>query len=99
MMNQMNVVLSCDKTKFSRVKLKVGWFSLRQLCSVINSSHFSVVSFYKFNKIEDPPSAVSRVSVALRDLRANGRIYVNRVGVNAQMCLPSENLSCARALF
>jgi len=60
---------------------------------------YSVVSFYKFAKIEDPSSLVIKLTEKLRDLLVNGRIYVNGAGINAQMCLPSEHVSDALNLF
>lgn len=64
-----------------------------------NQHDFSVMSFYKFTPLNNPRSLVELVRYQLEQIDAKGRIYVNKVGINAQMCLPFEHQKQAEIFF
>ena len=64
-----------------------------------NQNDFAVISFYKFTQLNNPRSLVELVRSHLEQIDAKGRIYVNKVGINAQMCLPSEHQKQAEIFF
>ena len=57
------------------------------------------MSFYKFKNINNPSLTVELVRSHLEEVDAKGRIYVNKVGINAQMCLPSEHQNLTQNFF
>jgi len=67
--------------------------------SITDDQSFSVVSFYKLKHLDNPQQIVGSLATLLADLHAKGRIYINRVGVNAQMCLPRKNVSTVSEFF
>ena len=64
-----------------------------------NQNDFAVISFYKFTQLNNPRSLVELVRSHLEQIDAKGRIYVNKVGINAQMCLPSEHQKQTEIFF
>lgn len=61
---------------------------VRHLCT----SHLSYLSFYKYYPIADPHSLRNDLFSRWSSLGATGRIYVANEGINAQMCVPKQNL-------
>ena len=72
---------------------------LRRTYSSDSPNTFSVISFYKFRTLDKPKELTERVRSTLEGLEVKGRIYLNRAGVNAQMCLPSRNSVLATNFF
>jgi hypothetical protein len=72
-------------------QFQLRWSSASATCSTPpeQSSHI-VISFYKFLPIFDPSELKERFASLMRELEGRGRIYINRVGINAQFCIPSQ---------
>ena len=51
------------------------------------SSHV-VISFYKFLTIANPDKLKDQFVRLMSELDGRGRIYMNSIGINAQLCLP-----------
>ena len=60
---------------------------------------FTVITFYKFKQFHEPEAMERHVRACLERLEARGRIYFNKIGVNAQMCLPSSNTEEAKKVL
>ena len=87
-----NKMLSC------RLELNVYRISLRTFCTDQKQS-FSVISFYKFKKILEPKELVETLRPCLKEINVKGRIYINTVGINSQICLPSGKTDDMKKLF
>jgi len=85
----------CEPNYFTT--LQRSFLFRRKFCS--QPLPFTVLSFYKFKKIEYPDLVESLVRTNLDELDARGRIYINQIGINAQMCVPSSNLEKAKSVF
>jgi UPF0176 protein len=55
------------------------------------------ISFYKFVDIKDPKWLRDQLFLVWRGLGVLGRIYVGKVGINAQLNVPEHNLEAFRA--
>ena len=70
------------------------------LCNMADpaeSDAYTLLSFYRFNDIEDPEDMKNRLMALWKPFRAVGRVYVAKEGVNAQMAVPSNVLSNFKA--
>jgi len=56
------------------------------------SLKYSVISFYQFQKIESPDDVKEEIETFLRSIGGTGRIYLNKIGINAQMCLQTSQV-------
>jgi len=56
--------------------------------------HVTALSFYKFVDIEQPEFVVNRSRRVLSALGVKGRVYIAKEGINAQLCVPSNLISC-----
>jgi len=74
------------------------WTSLRWSSSK-RHHNFTVTSFYKLKQIEDPSPLVEKIRTSMTNWRGKGRIYVNKVGINAQYCLPTVNIKFSEEFF
>jgi len=63
------------------------------------SLNFAVVSFYKFKNVTNPKNIVQNMKPRLSHIQAKGRVYLNSVGINSQICLPQDNLNEAKQIF
>ena len=54
---------------------------------------YTTISFYRYHPIENPALFRDNIYKSLRDIEVVGRIYVAEEGINAQIALPSENLT------
>uniref|UniRef100_A0A7S3A5V4 Rhodanese domain-containing protein n=1 Tax=Rhodosorus marinus TaxID=101924 RepID=A0A7S3A5V4_9RHOD len=56
--------------------------------------HVTALSFYRFVDIEQPEFVMNRSRRVLSALGVKGRVYIAKEGINAQLCVPSNLLSC-----
>ena len=57
-----------------------------------DSGHYTVLSFYKFYKIEDPDQISTELFELWKPFKMLGRVYVAEEGINAQCSVPSNVL-------
>ena len=62
-------------------------------------TNYRKISFYKLKQIEDPLPLTGKIRTSMADWRGKGRIYVNKVGINAQYCLPTVNVHFSEEFF
>ena len=72
--------------------------TLRSYCSD-KSQQFSILSFYKFKKTQEPGALIDSLRPCLNDNEVKGRIYINTVGINSQICMPCDNVERTKDLF
>ena len=58
----------------------------------LETDTYTMLSFYCFDKIEDPTTVVQQLTNLWKPLQALGRVYVAAEGVNAQMAVPTNIL-------
>lgn len=63
---------------------------LRDMPDPMSAPHWSVLSFFAFESIEEPEEMCAALRRLWRPFGARGRVYVAPEGVNAQMCVPSS---------
>jgi len=73
-------------------------FQVRFYCKD-ESLNYAVVSFYKFQHVANPKCFVQNIKPRLSQIQVKGRVYLNSVGINSQICLPQDNLNQAKQLF
>ena len=57
------------------------------------STHYTMVSFYKFHEIDNPEGFTEQLFQLWRPFKALGRVYVAKEGLNAQCAIPSNVLA------
>ena len=68
-------------------------------CSSKVGDRYTVVSFYRFKPIQNPAALVDKVRTNITDWEGRGRIYFNKIGINAQYCLPTRNTQLSHDFF
>jgi hypothetical protein len=56
-----------------------------------SDSSFAVISFYKFLPIPSPGELKEQFTQIMCELNGRGRIYLNKIGINAQLCIPQAS--------
>ena len=59
----------------------------------VESTSFTMVSFYKFYEVIDPDKFSQQLFELWKPFKATGRVYVAKEGINAQCAIPSNVLS------
>ncbi len=69
------------------------WISTNTLPPSDNNSDssFAVISFYKFLPIPNPGELKEQFTQIMCELNGRGRIYLNKIGINAQLCIPQAS--------
>eukprot|EP01038_Epipyxis_sp_PR26KG_P012196 gene12196-16339_t len=70
---------------------------LHNMPDPLESDSFTMVSFYGFSNIQDPENFAKELELLWRPFKTYGRVYVAREGVNAQMAIPTNTVSCFKA--
>lgn len=65
---------------------------LEGMADPLEARAYTMLSFYRFARVEDPSELAASLRSLWRPLRALGRVYVAAEGVNAQMAVPSNVL-------
>jgi UPF0176 protein len=61
-----------------------------------NTEPRTTISFYKYHRIDDPPTFRNQLYTMLDTIGVKGRIYLATEGVNAQISVPTQNLDVFR---